>query len=175
MVKYYSLNLNCARVRDKEPFTNDYGFIEALPVKGTEVKQGFFGPKKVVKTEYTGECYVIAIFKNDHFTEVIRGKNVEYDSEGLRDITTATMEDLENNLSYGLTCNSFTEVDQEVAFFYINKIIDDPKALEKYTLELDELEKKENVEQEILRRKNSADIEDVNHPVRSLKREMKSA
>ena len=173
MKQYYRLNLNCARVREKSPFTNDYGFIKVLPVEGIEIRQGFFGSKVVPTIEYIGEYYVIAVLQGNYFKEVICSKNIEYDKEGLCDISVATTEELEQNLSYGLTCNSFIEIEEEVAFFYINKIIDDPNALAKYTSELNEIERKENVLKELESRRQHKIISPNIKP-KVLKRTQKS-
>lgn len=172
MVQYYRLNLNCARVSDKSPYANDYGFIKVLPVEGTMVKQGFFGSKVVPKTEYIGEYYVIAVKEKDYFKDAILGKTIKYYPEGLFDITTASEEDLENNLFCGLSCNSFEKIDYETACFNIKKIRSDSRCLEKYYFELEELEKKENVVEELNRRKElELDINTKSKtPVKSLKR-----
>ena len=177
MVKYYKLNLNCARVEDNAPFTNLSGFLKVLPIRGSVEKKGLFGPRMVASIEYIGKFYVIAVLKGDHFVEVIRSQKIYYDENGLRDTTTATKEELKENLSPGLTCYSFREIEEEVAMFYVKQIIEDPKALEKYDSELEELYKKENVYEELVKREgNIIDKKQIsNVPVRKLKREIRSA
>ena len=177
MSKYYRLSLNCARVGENAPFTNSCGFLRVFPIRSSVEKKGLFGPRMVASTEYIGKFYIIAILKGDHFVEVIRSKNVYYDENGLKDITTATNEELSQNLSPGLTCHSFREIDEEVAMFYVKKIINDPKALEKYDLELEEIYNKENVYEELAKREeNMINNKRVSAPpVRKLKREIRSA
>lgn len=177
MGKYYKLSLNCARVEDNAPFTNSCGFLRVFPIRGSVEKKGFFGPRMVASTEYIGKFYIIAVLRDDHFVEVIRSQKVYYDENGLKDITTATNEELKQNLSPGLTCHRFIEIEEEVAIYYVKKIINDPKALKKYDEEMEEIYKKENVYEELIKREekmvNKKPVSNV--PVRKLKREIRSA
>ena len=158
MKKYYELSLNFARVRDHKPFSNSCGFIRVLPMKGLVKKEGVFGPRMVEGIEYIGEFKVIAEVEDDHFKDSIAGNIIQYDPDGLQDITTATIEELKCNLDEGLTCYHFREVEDEVALFYISKVIYDEKALSQYIHELDELTKKENVLKEINKREDAMQI-----------------
>ena len=152
MKKYYKLLLNCARVRTICSSYKDCGFIEILPLKSSIEKKGLFGIKYVPVIKYSGWFHVIAEGVDDHFEDIILGKKIEYDPNGLRDITSASIEELDSQLDIGLTCYKFTEIEPEIALYYMEKIKTDQNILEKYISELEELEKKENVINEIKKR-----------------------
>lgn len=150
MKKYYILKLNCGRVRKICSCINDCGFIEILPQKGSIQTKGLFGTKNIPIIEYNGWFNIIAEQVDDHFEDIILQKRIDYDPDGLYDITNASTEELEEQLlDIGLTCHSFMEVDPQVALHYMNMIKDDNNILEKYVNELDELEKKNNITNEI--------------------------
>lgn len=162
MTKYYKLYLNCARVHDMSPFSNDCGFIKVLPIRGSEVKKGVFGSRMVGTIEYAGKYYVMAKLENDHFVDTVLGKEIYYDPSGLQDITIASINELEQNLYVGLTCFGFRRIEEEVALYYTNKVISDEVALDKYTHELEEIERKQNVVDELARRREVKPVEVVN-------------
>ena len=152
MTKYYELNLNCARVKDMSPYCNECGFIKVLPLKGETIRRGLFGTKEVEVIEYIRPYYIMAKVEDDHFVDTILGKRITYDPDGLKDITTASAQELEQNLYKGLSCSRFREVEEEVALYYTNKIMLDGNTLNKYISELNEIERKENVINELIKR-----------------------
>ena len=152
MKKYYRLYLNCGRRRDRFERYSEYGYIEILPQKGTEEKKGLFGTKYVPATTYTGRYEVIAELVDDHFEDVVLNKRIEYDTDGVKDIARASIEDLEAELGKGLTCYHCKEIDPEIAIYYADKIEQDENMLKKYTSELTEIETKVNVLREIEKR-----------------------
>ena len=151
MKKYYELQLNCGRVRDRAPFSNCCGFIEIWPIKVTAYKQSIFGAKPISTIDYKGWQYVIAELKDDHFEDVVLGKKIYFDPNGLRDITTASIDELMSNLNHGLTCYHMNEINQELATYYKEKIESDINVFKKYKDELSKIARKENVINEIVK------------------------
>lgn len=152
MSKYYRLGMNCSRVYNRGRFSNDYGSIEVLPVKGTVEKTTFFGKRLVPGIEYRGRYYVIAELVDDHFEDIILRKRIDYDSNGIRDVAIASDEELKNETIVGLTCYMFNEIDCSIAEYYSNKIKEDPGMLEKYTYEMESIEYKKYVLKELDKR-----------------------
>ncbi len=170
MGKYYRISLNCARVRTIESFSNDYGFINVMPLKGTVEKKGLFGVKYIPVTKYEGRFSVIAEQIDDHFEDIVLGKRIDFDPNGIRDITTASFEDLLNNLKRGLTCYNMIEIPPEVALYYGDIIKSDINIANKYKKELVEIEKKRNVVQELIYR---MDLEEANQNSKNKKKVLK--
>ena len=155
MEKYYRLFLNCSKVKTTSYSNGLYGHIEIFPQKDIITKKSFFGTKREQITKYNGSYNIIAEVKDDHFEDIILGKRIDYDPNGIQNITLASVEELESKLDEGITCYHFYEVDKEVALYYLEKIKSDPNVLEKYIKELDILEKKTIVREELIKRNES--------------------
>ena len=167
MGKYYRISLNCARVKSNAPFDNECGFIRILPLKGTIAKKGLFGVRYIPTIEYEGHFLIIAEQVDNHFEDVVLRKRIDYDPNGIIDITQASFDELLGNLKRGLTCYNMIEIQPEVALHYENMIKTDINILNKYQNELNEIEKRENVIQELT---NRLDMENINNNEKSKKR-----
>lgn len=149
MKKYYRLSLNCGRTTKVYSYSIDYGFINILPQKTTIEKKCWYGTTKVPTIEYAGKYYVIAERCDDHFEDIILGKRIDFDPDGICDISNATIEELLAQLEPGLSCHRFIEIDPDIALYYMDMIKNDIGILNKYISELEELERKLNVMKEI--------------------------
>ena len=167
MGKYYRISLNCARVRTISTFSNDYGFINVLPIKRIKEKKGFFGIKHIPVIEYEGHFSVIAEQVDDHLEDIIFRKRIDFDPNGIRDITKASFDELLDSLKRGLTCYNMIEIEPELALYYSEIIKSDSNILNKYNKELTEIEKRENVIQELVYR---LDLEEANSKKKVLNR-----
>ena len=179
MGKYYRLFLNCGKVKNTSFLRVSFGFIEILPQKAILKKKSFFGTKEIPITKYEGWYHIIAEAKDDHFEDIILGKRIDYDRNGVKNITLASAEELESQLDKGITCYHFYELEPEVALYYMEKIKSDPNILEKYIQEIEKIEKKENVIEEISNRKeglrNFQSEEPKNTSAKKIKKLIKSA
>ena len=160
MGKYYRISLNCARVHDNSPFSNVCGFIKIWPLKANSYKKGLFGVKCIPVIEYEGWYYLIAEKVDDHFEDVVLGKKITYDPSGIVDITRASFDDLLDNLKYGLTCYDAVEVEKDFVIYALEKIKSDDSILNKYKNELYELERKQNVINELVYRMDNQSNDD---------------
>lgn len=169
VAKYYRISLNCARVRTIGSVSKDYGFIRILPLKGTITKKSFFGIKHVPVIEYEGHFSVIVEQVDDYFEDIVLRRKIFFDPNGLRDVTSASFDELISNLNYGLTCFCSTKIEPEVALYYKNIIESDVNILNKYKSELAEIARKETVIAELVKRldlENSSKDEKSNNDVK---------
>lgn len=152
MTKYYKLKLNNARAEYNGPNGDEFGFIEILPVERQVTEKFLFFEKTITKTDYCNPFYVIAEQKDNYFEDIILGKKIKYNPDGLKDILRATNDELSENLQFGMTCFEYQEIDSEEVHQFLEMIKNDENILKKYELEIKNVERRDFIISEFVKR-----------------------
>ena len=145
MNKFYKVFLNSAKTHTYNSWGHYHtGGIEAFPAHFDH------------NDPYSGYGYVFAEKVGNNFEEIIFGKTIYLDENGIKDTHDLFKLDVEvllNELKKPLSCYSYSEVNKIEVAGFIKSISSDDNMLKKYYEELEFVENKVIVNKEITRRR----------------------
>lgn len=153
---YYKVRFNCGRFiyEDSDDQTEYFGFIKVMPSKIDSGEKNSFG-NPIYEYDYSGNAYVFVELVNGHFEDIILGKEIIFDPDGFHDmknISGAPLKVLKDELEKPLTCFSYEEASNLEVANFIKCIQGNKYMIEKYMKEIEYVEKKTPIVEELGRR-----------------------